>query len=532
MEQKTTVSLTSEAQKDLEALKYVCDKVTATLGANGKIVHIYKNNFHRFTKDGITVLSDLTLHGDKDIARMASLIMQAAYTQLSQVGDGTTTATLLAYEMYLKLLEVKDKANISDRELRAWLSTNIGNVVKHITDNKLVCDEKRIKQIAAISANNDPSVGNIIGDLVWKVGKYGNILVERKENSAEITTELRDGYFFESPSRLPLNHKAVPMPNGKIDLSDCWVLTTNVNFSSIASVAPVFGVYSNMYVKTGEVKPLIVICEDISGEALGAVEASIQQAQNPDKKIMGFDAMPLIFIKAAYAQEMRGEFLSDIHNIVGGQLWDNRVNAWTSVETQIENGTFEIGQCDRFTFVNGRGATIYGEATEEYIKSVQGKYDSELNPNWKEFYGQRLGKLKPEVASLGVIYIGANTEGEGSLRYDVIDDTWKACMSALKQGCVYGGGYALYQAYTAVKNDKYGLFRDVLLAPFTKMTGGSVYPHEKGVFNCITQKWEHTKDTNILDPADAPITALVCAANVAFLLATKEYSIIHKSVEA
>ena len=94
-ETKTTVSIHNEAATDLEALKYVSDHVTATLGANGKIIHIYKNGFHRFTKDGITVLSELMSHEDKNIARMAGIIMQAAYKQVSEVGDGTTTTTLL-----------------------------------------------------------------------------------------------------------------------------------------------------------------------------------------------------------------------------------------------------------------------------------------------------------------------------------------------------------------------------------------------------------------------------------------------------
>lgn len=518
---KTTVSILSDTNKDLEALKYVCDQVTATLGANGKIIHIFKNGFHRFTKDGITVLSELLLHEDADISRMAGLIMQAAFTQVQEVGDGTTTTTLLTYEIYRKLLEIKDKSDISDRELKLWLSKGVGEVCKRISDNKLICDEKKIKQIAAISANNDSNIGNLIGDLVWKVGKYGNIIVERTEGN-EITTELRDGYFFESPARLPLNHQVVPMNNGKIELNDVWVLNTNINFNSVLTLAPVFDAYQKTVDKYGAFRPLIVICEDLAQEAHGSVIASMQKN--------GFNEMPIIFIKAAYAQEQRFEFLSDIQSIVGGQVWDNRVAAWSAIDTYIENGTFEIGMCEKFMFQMGKGATIYGKANEAYVSELNDKYQNEENSSWKDFYGQRLGKL---TTGIGIIKIGANVEGESALRYDVVDDTWKACMSALKKGCVYGGGYALYQSYTDTikKHDKCNLFQEVLLSPFTKMTGGKIYPHEKGVFNTITQKWEHTKDTNILDPADAPITALVCAANVAFLLATKQFSIIHKTVE-
>lgn len=519
-ENKTTVSIYNETASDLEALKYVADHVTATLGANGKIIHIYKNGFHRFTKDGITVLSELLTHEDENIARVAGLIMQAAYAQVSEVGDGTTTTTLLTYEIYRKLLEVKSKTEISDRELKAWLSDGINKACNHIEQNKLVCDEKKIKQIAAISANNDPKIGEIIGDLVWKVGKYGNILVERTEGS-EITTELRDGYFFESPARLPLNHQVVPMDKGKIELNDVWVLNTNINFNSVLTLAPVFKAYQHMMDNTKAVRPLIVICEDLAQEAHGSVIASMQQST--------FNEMPIVFIKAAYQQEQRFEFLSDIQSIVGGQIWDNRVNAWSAIDTYFENGTFEIGGCEKFTFQMGKGATIYGKPNEEYVTDLNDKYQSEDNAAWKEFYGQRLGRL---TTGIGIIKIGANVEGESSLRYDVVDDTWKACMSALKEGCVYGGGYALYQSYTneIKKADKCNLFQEVLLSPFTKMTGGKVYPHEKGVFNTITQKWEHTKDTNILDPAKSPTTALICAANVAFLLATKEFSIIHKNV--
>ena len=117
--------------------------------------------------------------------------------------------------------------------------------------------------------------------------------------------------------------------------------------------------------------------------------------------------------------------------------------------------------------------------------------------------------------------------------YDVIDDTWKAAMSALRKGCVYGGGYALYQAYTDKLSaiDKLGFFKYILLVPYEKLTNNNTYPHQKGLFNCITEKWERLEDTDILDPSDAPITALVCAANVAFLLATKVFSIIHKTVQ-
>lgn len=518
---QTKVSIYSDTDADLKALKTVAEAVTSTLGANGKIVHIYKSGFHRFTKDGITVLSELTQHKNKDITRVAGLIMQAAFAQVSEVGDGTTTTTLLTYEIYRKLLEIKQQSNISDRELKLWLNQNVNKVCDHIDANKLVCDENRIKQIAAVSANNDSGVGDIIGDLVWKVGKFGNILVERTEG-AEITTELRDGYFFESPSRLPLNHQAIPMPNGKIELSDVWVLNTNVNFTTVLTLEPLFRLYQATVNQYRATRPLIVICEDLAQEAHGSVIASMQQS--------GFNEMPIIFVKAAYAQAERFDFLNDIQSIVGGQVWDNRTAAWSAVDTYLENGTFEIGKCDKFTFQNGKGATIYGKPNDEYVQELQGKYESEKNQNWKDFYGERLGKL---TTGIGIIKIGASVEGEGSLRYDVVDDTWKACMSALKKGCVYGGGYALYQAYTneVTKNDKFGLFREVLLSPFTKMTGNSQYPHEKGVFNTITQKWEHTKDTNILDPADAPITALLCAANVAFLLATKDFSIIHEIAE-
>lgn len=534
MEQKTLVTTSHDVELDLQALKKVADLVTSTLGANGKIIHIYKDGFHRFTKDGITVLNELVSHEDPHISRMAGLIIQAAHTQLVQVGDGTTTATLLTYHIFLKLLEVKDKTNITDRELKEWLTKGVNMACDHIEANKLDCDETRIKKIAATSANNNPKIGDIIGDLVWKVGKYGNIRVERKENSSDITTELKDGYFWESEARLPLNHKPIPMPNGKLELNDCWVMNTNMNFTTIASVEGVFMAYRYLIETEKTKKPLVVICEDLSQEALGAVEATLLQIKDEVNGTFGFAAMPIVFVKAAYFQESRHEFLADINAITGGQLWDNRVNAWSSLPTHIEQGTFKIGTCEKFTFHNEQGAVIHGSDNPEYIEKLQGQYETAKNPQWKEFYGQRLAKLKKNVSSLGIIHIGADVEGEGALRYDVIDDTWKACMSALKRGCVYGGGYALYQAYTKELSaiDKLGFFRDVLLTPFEKLTNNANYPQEGGVYNIITKKWESLAQTNILDPADAPITALVCAANIAFLLATKDFSIIHKPVSA
>ena len=509
----------------LRGVNILADAVKVTLGPKGRNVVIDKSfGAPRITKDGVTVAKEIEL-SDKFENMGAQMVKEVASRTNDEAGDGTTTATVLAQAIIKEGMKAV-AAGMNPMDLKRGIDLATHKVVAAIkAAARPVSDSAEVAQVGTISANGEAEIGRQIADAMQKVGNEGVITVEENKG-LETETEVVEGMQFDrgylSPYFVTNADKMVA------DLEDALILLHEKKLSSLQPMVPLLEAVIQSQ------KPLIIISEDVEGEALATLVVN---------KLRG--GLKIAAVKAPGFGDRRKAMLQDIAILTGGQVISEDLGM------KLENVTIDmLGRAkkvsinkDNTTIVDGGGDKAEIAARVAQIRTQIEETTSDYD---REKLQERVAKLAGGVA---VIRVGGMTEVEVKERKDRVDDALNATRAAVQEGIVVGGGVALIQAGKAldglkgVNSDQdagIAIVRKALESPLRQIAqnagvDGSVVAgkvresNDKTFgFNAQTEEYGDMFKFGVIDPAKVVRTALEDAASVASLLITTEAMIADK----
>jgi chaperonin GroEL len=514
-----------EARKKLvTGINKLADAVTSTLGPNGRNVVISNNGSIQSTKDGVTVAKSITLE-DPIEELGVQLVKQAAIKTADNAGDGTTTSTLLAQEMVklgLKHLNNGESAVKIKREIDEAVKAVISTLREDIKED--ISSEEQLKQIATISANNDPEVGELISTAMGKVGREGVVFIEESKNG-ETYLETVEGMQFDRGYKSP--YFVTDNNSMTTTLHDALILIADKRFTQVKELLPILEAVSNQN------KPLVIIAEDIEGEALATLIVN---------KARGI--LKVVAVKAPDFGDRRKLILEDIATLTGGQVFSTEKGMKLDKFSWDWFGKARIVTVskDETTIVDGKGEE---EKIQQRIEELQTQIEKSTSPYEKEKLQERLAKF---IGGVAVIHVGGFTEAEMREKKDRVDDALQATKAALEEGIVPGGGTALLQArYACLDNGEIGnqIVYEACLAPIKKILTNAGYSPEQiyGIiqelnneeywvgYDLSDDSYVDMKEAGIIDPFKVTRTALENAASVAGLILLTEAVVVDKPEE-
>ena len=501
-------------------VKKLNDAVKVTMGPKGRNVLIQKSfGAPSITKDGVSVAKEIEL---KDTLENmgAGLVREVASKTNDEAGDGTTTATVLAHAIFKEGLR-NVTAGANPIEVKRGMDKFAAAVIEELKKaSKKVSGKTEIAQVATISANNDSAVGDLISEAMEKVGKDGVITVEEAKS---INDELSvvEGMQFDrgylSPYFITNPEKMV------VELSSALILLFDKKITNLKDLLPVL----EQVQKTG--KPLLIIAEDIEGEALATLVVN---------KLRG--VLNISAVKAPGFGDRRKAMLEDIAILTGGTVISEELGRTLESASLADLGKAEriVIDKDNTTIVNGSGEKKAINARISQIKAQIAETTSDYD---REKLQERLAKLSGGVA---VIKVGAATETEMKEKKDRVDDALNATKAAVDEGIVIGGGAALIKASASVKLDLKGdeligadIVKRALFAPLRQIAenagfdagvvanGVATNKEKKVGFNAATGEYVDMFKAGIIDPVKVERIALQNAVSVASLLLTTEATV-------
>ena len=510
------IKFSDDARNQLYAgVKKLNDAVKVTMGPRGRNVLIQKSfGAPTITKDGVSVAKEIEL---KDtIENMgASLVREVASKTNDQAGDGTTTATVLAHAIFKEGLR-NITAGANPVEVKRGMDKFAAAVTEELKKSaKKVSGKTEIAQVATISANNDSSVGDLIAEAMEKVGKDGVITVEEAKS---INDELNvvEGMQFDRGYLSP--YFITNAEKMQVELSSPLILLFDKKIANLKDLLPVL----EQVQKTG--KPLLIIAEDIEGEALATLVVN---------KLRGV-------LKAPGFGDRRKAMLEDIAILTGGTVVSEELGRTLESANLSDLGQAErvVIDKDNTTIVNGAGEKSAIDARISQIKAQIAETTSDYD---REKLQERLAKLSGGVA---VIKVGAATETEMKEKKDRVDDALNATKAAVEEGIVIGGGAALVKAGKRVNLDLKGdekigadIVRRALFAPLRQIAANAGF--DEGVvanavfeskntdegFNATSGEYVDMFKAGIIDPVKVERIALQNAVSVSSLLLTTEATV-------
>ncbi|WP_298101956.1 chaperonin GroEL [uncultured Campylobacter sp.] len=496
------------------------DAVKVTMGPRGRNVLIQKSfGAPAITKDGVTVAKEIEL---KDTLENmgASLVREVASKTNDQAGDGTTTATVLAHAIFKEGLR-NVTAGANPIEVKRGMDKFSAAVIEELKkSSKKVSGKKEIAQVATISANNDSAVGDLIADAMERVGKDGVITVEEAKS---INDELNvvEGMQFDrgylSPYFITNAEKML------VELSSPLVLLFDKKITNLKDLLPVL----EQVQKSG--KPLLIIAEDIEGEALATLVVN---------KLRG--VLNISAVKAPGFGDRRKAMLEDIAILTGGTVISEELGRTLESASMADLGQAEriVIDKDNTTIVGGAGKKKDIDARVLQIKAQIAETTSDYD---KEKLQERMAKLSGGVA---VIKVGAATETEMKEKKDRVDDALNATKAAVDEGIVIGGGAALIRAGLSVKLALSGdeligadIVKRALFAPLRQIAENAGFDagvvankveqgsDKKFGFNAANGEYVNMFEAGIIDPVKVERIALQNAVSVASLLLTTEATV-------
>ena len=502
----------------LKGVSKLSKAVAATLGPRGRNVVIdRKFGSPTVTKDGVTVAKEIELE-DPCENMGAQMVREVASKTSDNAGDGTTTATVLAEAIFREGLKyVTSGANPIG--IQRGINKAVAAAVEHLDKiAKKVKDKEEIKQVATVSSNWDTAIGGIIADAMDKVGKDGTITVEQAK-SIDTTLEVVEGMQFDKGYLSP--YFVTDAETMEVHLHDCYVLNCEKKISSLKDLLPLLEKVAKA------AKPLLIIAEDIEGEALATLVVN---------KLRG--TINVCAVKAPGFGDRRKALCEDISILTGGKFISEDLGIkleGVSLEDlgRVKNVTVDK---ENTTLVEGGGKSseIQGRVNQirRQIEETTSDYD-------KEKLQERLAKLAGGVA---IINVGAATETEMKEKKARVEDALHATRAAVEEGIVPGGGVALLRCLTAMdtvkpENDDERIGVDIVKRAVEYPTRvladnageeGSVIVQEvkkrKGNegYNVSTGVYEDLVKAGVVDPKKVTRTALQNAASIAGLLLTTE----------
>jgi chaperonin GroEL len=504
-------------------LNTLANAVKVTLGPRGRNVVIEKSwGAPTITKDGVTVAKEIELE-DK-LANMGAQMVKEVASKTSDVaGDGTTTATVLAQAIYTEGAKLV-AAGANPMDIKRGIEAGVEAVVASIKgQSKPTKGKNEIAQVGTISANGDKVIGDLIAEAMEKVGKEGVITVEEAK-AMETTLDVVEGMQFDRGYLSP--YFVTDADRMECILEDAYLLVHEKKISSMKDLLPVL----EQVAKTG--KPLIVLAEDVDGEALATLVVN---------KLRG--TLHVCAIKAPGFGDRRKEMLKDIAILTGGQAITEDLGL------KLESLTLkDLGRAKRVTVDKDNTTIIEGAGKkadiEGRVKQIRVQVEETTSDYDREKLQERLAKL---VGGVAVIKVGAATEVEMKEKKARVEDALHATRAAVEEGIVPGGGVALVRAIgslDACKYDddrRYGLniLRRALEEPLRQIamnagTDGSIVVEKvktgKGAFgfNAASLEYEDLVKAGVIDPTKVVRSALQNAASVAGLMLTTEALVAEK----
>ena len=516
---------TESRQKLLDGVNALADAVVVTLGPRGRNVIIETDTTPHITKDGVTVAKSIEF-SDKTKNLGARVIKEAAQQTADNAGDGTTTSTVLARDIFqngmiaigegINPIELKRGMDIGSKQIVTSLLESISTKVE---------TNEQIKQVATISANGDEVIGSMIGDAMEQVGRDGVITVEEGNSSEDELTiveglEFQNGYlshyFINNQTKL------------SAELEDPMVLLYDGRISEMDDIVGILETASSKN------QAIVVIAHEVDGQALATMVVNSAR-----------QTLKCLAIKAPGFGNERSEMLRDMAALTGATLFGG-------VGKDLEDITFEdLGSSDKIVSTKSKSVIIGGAGEGDDIKlrisQIKHEIDESDSDYEKEKLHKRLSKLSGGVA---VLRVGAESEIEMREKKDRIDDALLATKAAIEEGIVPGGGAALIHAvHTIGKPD----LSDAQLRGFSIVMAACASPfraiiHNAGInpldldtsgfdkpnygYNVVSETFCDLMESGVIDPTKVTRTALEKAVSVASTLLTTECMIVNEVEES
>lgn len=505
-------------ERMLRGVDILADAVKVTLGPKGRNVVIDKSfGAPRITKDGVTVAKEIELE-DKFENMGAQMVREVASKTNDKAGDGTTTATVLA-QAIVREGGKSVAAGMNPMDVKRGIDMAVIKVVEALQASaRKIETSDEVAQVGTISANGEKEIGEMIAAAMQKVGNEGVITVEEAK-TAETELEVVEGMQFD---RGYLSPYFVTNPEKMVaELEDAYILLHEKKLSNLQALLPVL----ESVVQSS--KPLIIIAEDVEGEALATLVVN---------KLRG--GLKIAAVKAPGFGDRRKAMLEDIAVLTGGQVISEDLGI------KLENVTLDmLGRAKKVSITKENTTIVDGAGEKEQIQArvgqIKGQIEETTSDYDKEKLQERLAKLAGGVA---VIRVGGATEVEVKEKKDRVDDALNATRAAVEEGIVAGGGVALLRASNALtikgenQDQEAGItiVRRALQAPLRQIVTnagaegsiivGKILDNSSVTFGYNAQSGEYGDmiQMGIVDPVKVVRSALQDAASVAGLLVTTE----------
>jgi len=507
----------------------LANAVKVTLGPKGRNVIIDKKfGSPAITKDGVTVAKEIEL---KDAVENmgAQMVKEVASKTADIAGDGTTTATVLAQAIITTGIK-NVAAGANPMDLKRGIDKAVAAVVENLKAQSQTVgeDNNKIKQVASISANNDEVIGALIAEAMGKVGKDGVITVEEAKGT-ETEVKTVEGMQFDRGYLSP--YFVTNADKMEAELDNPYILIYDKKISNMKELLPVL----EKTVQTG--KPLVIIAEDLDGEALATVVVN---------KIRG--SLKVVAVKAPGFGDRRKAMLEDIAILTGGiVVSEERGYKLENADlTYLGSAEKVVVDKDNTTVINGAGNS---EDIKSRVSQIKAQIETTTSDYDKEKLQERLAKLAGGVA---VLYVGAASEVEMKEKKDRVDDALHATRAAVEEGIVAGGGVAFIRAVAALadlkganedENTGIQIIRRAIEEPLRQICENAgiegsivVQKVKEGTadfgYNARTDVYENLIGAGVIDPTKVSRVALENAASIAAMLLTTEVVLADEPEEA
>jgi chaperonin GroEL len=497
----------------------LANAVKVTLGPKGRNVVIDKKfGAPQVTKDGVTVAKEIEL-SNKFENLGAQMVKEVASKTNDDAGDGTTTATVLAQSLVqVGLKNVTAGANPMD--LKRGIDKAVIKVIEALkAQSKEVGDDfKKIEQVASISANNDTEIGKLIAEAMGKVKKEGVITVEESKSS-ETTVDVVEGMQFDRGYISP--YFVTDTEKMECVLENPFILIYDKKISTMKDLLPIL----EQSLQTG--KPLMIIAEDIDGEALATLVVN---------KLRG--SLRIAAVKAPGFGDRRKEMLEDIAILTGGTVISEEKGL------KLENTSLDmLGRAEKISIDKDNTTVVNGAGEKKLIDARVGQIRSQIENTTSDYDREKLQERLAKLAGgVAVLYIGAATEVEMKEKKDRVNDALSATRAAVEEGIIPGGGIGYIRAIKALdgmkgENDDettgVAIVRRALEEPLRQIVENAgadgavvVQKVKEGDgdygYNARTDVYENLMAAGVIDPTKVARVALENAASIAGMVLTTE----------